>query len=114
MSVLSHTPKTERIRELNDAFRRTFEGGRVMLTAGFQSLPETARREAIERVKTFDAFDPDNDPRGEHDFLDFEIEGRKLFAKIDYYDLAMIYGSEDPSDPSQTTRVMTIMLAAEY
>ena len=26
---------TRRIRELNDAFRRTFTGGRVMLTAGF-------------------------------------------------------------------------------
>jgi hypothetical protein len=35
MAALSHKGNTARIRQLNDAFRRTFTGGRVMLTAGF-------------------------------------------------------------------------------
>jgi hypothetical protein len=50
---------------------------------------------------------------GEHDFGSFELCGRRFFWKIDY-ERAMKYGSEDPSDPAQTTRVLTVMLADEY
>ena len=69
---------------------------------------------AIRNVVTFDEFTEDNDPYDEHDFGSFELCGRKFFWKIDYFDRAMEYGSEDPSDPKQTTRVMTVMLASEY
>src|SRR5260370_14377111 len=104
----------ERIRELNDAFRRTFKGGRVMMTAGVDALPPDVKAMAIRRVATFSEFTEDNDPHGEHDFGSFEIAGRKFFWKIDAYDADMRYGSEDPTDPNKTTRVLTIMLANEY
>jgi hypothetical protein len=105
---------TEKIRTLNDAFRMTMTGGRVFLTAGIDALPSDVKGIVIRRVATFSSFTPDNDPHGEHDFGNFEIAGRKIFWKIDYYDAAMEFGSEDPADPDKTKRVLTIMLASEY
>ena len=104
----------EKVRALNDAFRTTMTGGKVFLTAGIDALPSDVKAIVIRRVVTFADFTPDNDPHGEHDFGSFEVAGRKIFWKIDYYDASMRFGSEDPSDPSKTTRVLTIMLAEEY
>ena len=44
----------------------------------------------------------------------FEHNGQRIFWKIDYYDRSLSQGSEDPADPKQTVRVLTIMLADEY
>jgi hypothetical protein len=78
--------------------------------------PRSCAREArvLDMVRTFDKFDTDNDPHGEHDFCSFEIDGDSYFAKLDYYDLEVRFKSEDPSDPTKTTRVLTIMRADEY
>jgi Protein of unknown function (DUF3768) len=108
------TDKTRRIRELNDAFRKSFCGGRVTVTAGVHALPAETKAQLLEMVRTFDRFDDGNDPHGEHDFCSFEIEGVSYLAKVDYYDLELRFGWEDPSNPTKTTRVLTIMRADEY
>lgn len=108
------TPQTDRIRELNDKLRTTGFGGNIHITCGISSLPGALMLRVMERVQTFEAFTPDNDPHGEHDFGAFSIEGRKVFWKIDYYAPDMMHRSEDPADPEQTRRVLTIMLAEEY
>jgi hypothetical protein len=105
---------TDTIRELNDAFRTSMTGGRVMMTAGVNALASDVKALVIRRVATYSDFTPDNDPHGEHDFGTFEVAGQTFFWKIDYYDTAMEFGSEDPADPAKTTRVLTIMLASEY
>jgi len=48
------------------------------------------------------------------DFGAFEHEGQRIFWKIDYYAPDMEHGSENPADPKQTVRVLTIMLPSEY
>src|SRR5712691_6965963 len=103
-----------KIRALNDRLRRSLTGGRVMLTAAVSRLPDKVRQLAIERMRTFDDFNADYDPHHEHDFGSFELGGHKFFFKHDYYDKSMQYGSDDPSDPEKTARVLTLMLAADY
>ena len=103
-----------RIRELNDLFRTTFIGGRVLITPGIRDHGPDFESASVEAVQRFRDFTPDNDPHGEHDFGAVMVDGAKVFWKIDYYDRDCLYGSECPADPAQTTRVLTIMLASEY
>ena len=107
--------RAKRIANLNDKFRKTLvTGGRTYMTAGVNSKGAEFVSKALAKVIAFDDFNADNDPHGEHDFGSFELEGEKLFWKIDYYDLAGEFGSEDPTDPKKTLRVLTVMLAEEY
>jgi hypothetical protein len=103
-----------RIRELNDDFRRTFIGGVVVITACVEAMPAEHRKSLLAKVRAFDAFTDDNDPHGEHDFGAVEVSGVRCFWKIDYYDRDMTMHSDDASDPTVTTRVLTVMLAEEY
>lgn len=102
------------IRRLNDEFRQTGRGGRIMMTSGIERLGWLAVDEIAAAVRSFDDFKSGNDPYGEHDFGALTVEGRRIFWKIDYYGRNLTSGSPDPADPSVTTRVMTIMLAEEY
>jgi|SRR3989344_973425 len=105
---------SSKIASLNDAFRKSFSGGKVMMTAGVDALPDMVKCAALHEVATFNTFNEDNDPHGEHDLGSFELCSRKFFWKIDYYDKALRCGSEDPANPEKTTRVLTLMLASEY
>jgi hypothetical protein len=104
----------ERIRQLNDRFRKSFRGGRVMLTCGVQALGNDALRHVLAAVQQHDQFGTDNDPYNEHDFGSCTWGCHRFFWKIDYYDARLEFGSPDPSDPNVTSRVLTIMLASEY
>jgi Protein of unknown function (DUF3768) len=102
------------VRALNDAFRKSLAGGTVLLTAGIVALGGETQARILAAVQAFDDFTDDNDPWAEHDFGSIEIGGERIFFEIDYYDPTRAMHSEDPSDPSKTERVMTIMLASEY
>lgn len=104
----------ERIAKLNDLFRTTFLGGRVLVTPGITAMGDDTEK-VISAVRAFNKFEPGNDPYGEHDFGAVEIDGEKVFWKIDYYAKNNdCMGSENPADPAVTARVLTIMKAEEY
>ena len=100
-----------KIRSLNDQARQSFTGCRVVITQGVQAMSDVPS--ILDLVRWFDAFTPDNDPYGEHDFGSFRCAGETIFWKFDYYDMDMGMHSPDPSDPTVTTRVLTVMLADE-
>jgi len=100
-------------RVLNDNFRSTFIGGRLMLSAGVAELPVDIKARLFLTVQSFSDFTRDNDPHGEHDFGSVEIDGETYFWKIDYYAPDLRSGAEDASLP-ETMRVLTIMRADEY
>ncbi|MDQ2102112.1 DUF3768 domain-containing protein [Azospirillum isscasi] len=102
------------IARLNDHLRRSFEGGRVVITSGIAALDPLHINLILAGVRTFNAFAADNDPYGEHDCATLMVRGVRVMWKIDYYDPTMTYLSSDPADPSVTVRVLTIMLADEF
>ncbi len=106
--------RTHAIRDLNDRFRASLEGGKVLVTQGIQSLGPAATAVILQAVARFKQFTRANDPHDEHDFGGFEYGDLTVFWKIDYYDEQLELASPDPADPNVTTRVLTIMLASEY
>jgi hypothetical protein len=102
------------IRLQNDRFRITFLGGQVMMTVGVKGRGDTFVKGCVDAVRSFDTFNEENDPYGEHDFGILEVEGQKVYWKIDAYDHDLRYGSEDAAEPALTLRVLTFCLPEEY
>src|ERR1039458_8585318 len=105
--------KLDRIQEKNHTARTSFDRklGKIVMTSGVDALASDVKAMAIRKVATFSDFTADNDPHKEHDFGNFKVDGQSFFWKIEYYDSTLAFGSDDPSDPEQTTRVLTLMLA---
>jgi len=102
------------IRLQNDRFRITFLGGQVMMTTGVKGRGDAFVKGCIGAVRAFDTFSEENDPYGEHDFGILDVDGQKVYWKIDAYDHDLRYGSEDAADPALTLRVLTFCLPEEY
>jgi len=108
----------EQLREGNDALRRRLNASEterpqdgVFLTRGVMNA-DSALREVLHKVMTFDTFDAGNDPYGEHDFGKVTVNGEDFFFKIDYYDENLEHGADPLTQPFR--RVLTILLADEY
>ena len=112
-----------KIQKQNDLFRKNFGNaeemqqevkGKYHITNGIAQLPIVDQFKITMGIRNFDDFNENNDPYGEHDVGRFKENGHTIFWKIDYYDTDYLYGSEDPSDPTKTRRVLTAMLPHEY
>lgn len=110
-------PVTLKIQALNDILRTKRVGGQIVFSSGLMAKANkySALQTILRVVAQFSDFTKDNDPHGEHDcaFVNVPVVGRVMF-KIDYYDRQTQYGSDDPTNPEVTNRVMTIMLPEDY
>lgn len=71
---MANTEKAAEVRRLNDRLRMTGEGGRIFITRGIQALDPQTVVNILAAVASFDAFNRDNDPYGEHDCATLEVE----------------------------------------
>jgi hypothetical protein len=108
------TSTSNKIAELNDQFRKDFSLGIVQFTSLVAAMDVSKRDTLMAKIANYEDFDADSDPWDEHDFGSVVIDGELLFWKIDYYDLELEKHSEDPTDPTKTKRVLTVMFAEEY
>lgn len=114
-SDTSKIENTARIRELNDQLRTKGIGGQVVASGTLAYLDEGFRNRVLDAVRlTPVETGGGDDPYCEHDFGTVKVDGGSYTWKIDYYDAKMEFGSEDPSDPDRTTRVLTIMKSSDY
>ena len=102
---------TAEIRRLNDRLRVSGAGGRIMVTAGIDALPPEMFATILAAIVSFDAFNADNDPHGEHDCAALTVAGYEVIWKVDLYEEAEV---KDANAEPVVKRVLTIMLADEY
>lgn len=111
--------QTATIARLNDDARLGLDRrARILFTSNcletFRPTPEThpafVQAELLKAFRhcEFAADSP------EHDFASIHFRDRKVWMKIDYYDLDCESGSENPADASVTTRVVTILLPEDW
>ena len=105
---------TKKIAELNDLCRTAMGvAGKLFQTAGIDALPLADQSAIREKVETFDAFTPDNDPHGERDFGAFEHNGE------DFLEDRLLRPQHAKAAKNRAIRarrfaLLTIMLASEY
>ena len=119
--MTTYRERSEKIAALNDELRRdpiNRNLGIVTMTSGVAALGSAFWVKAAEKLASLEPkdFDTGNDPYGERDFAPIEVDGEKLFFKIDYFEKGSEHmaGAETPEDPATTDRVLTVMLREEY
>ena len=93
-----------KIIELNDQLRTTFKGGRVQMTPNVYDLDDRLRGRALSVMASYRTFDADS----EHACGVFIFAGFAFEWRIEYRDKDGTGVSQDPSDPEQTFRVLTL------
>ena len=128
-SPTDHVPDAVRIAAQNDAFRRRMGSivagafhpggadlrGRVFATAAVAARGRPFVLACLRAVAGVTVFPPEDDPDGLRDFGAVEVEGTRVWWKVDLYsDDRLEWGSERPDDPARTYRVLTLLFPEDW
>ena len=95
---------------LNDRFRQGDRSlGEYKLSRQVLALPKHKQKQLFKELHEFSDFNYENDPHDERKQGTLILENVVYIWKIDYLDISMTMLSEDPSDPNQTTRILSII-----
>ena len=83
-----------------------------MVTPGIVALGCVAHARIVTAVKDY-SFPDAIEPWNQHNWGVLHVDRRKIIFRVDTYDLTRARHSPDPTDPTVTERVLTIMLANE-
>ena len=101
------------IRQLNDELRQTLRGGIVTTTPGVMALGELRQLEVLKAVARFESM-LTTTLMANTTSARWMLAASGSFGKSTTSTERLTNHSPDPTDPAVTTRVLTIMLAAEY
>ena len=107
-------PRAELIARLNDKLRTTGTGGTIMITQNVKRITGFDAATLAAVLANYEEFGPSSDPHRERDFGCLTLWRYDLLWKVDYYDSAAQFGSDDPTNPEVTHRVLTVMLASDW
>lgn len=122
-----YVPDDARVTEQNDRFRRSIPSrppgaplpgglqGRVVFTRTVAARGMLFQLLALLEIAAVSVFEAEDDPDGRHDFGTVEVQGSRVWFKIDLFsDENMTRGSERPDDPAHTYRVMTVLFPSDW
>ena len=100
-------------RALNDHFRKTGQGGIVTLSMGLHKLGQ-AEVDNVMKQLAGEKGDKSVEAGSEHDMGEIQVGNRTVSWEINYYNKELDDVSDNPTNPDQTTRFMTLLLSTEY
>lgn len=108
---------TNIIAQQNDAFRQREPNGgngRWGFTSAINDEGPEFLLKCMNAVAAYDGFTTDNDPHATHEMGFMDVQEKKVWWKIDLYNLDLTGGSPEPTDLKQTHRVLTLMFPSDY
>ena len=72
-------------------------------------------KEIIRKIKSYNAWNPANDPNGDHDFGKIQVDGNEYYFIVRLYDASWVYPYDpETMDADGIYRTLTIIDAREW